>query len=213
MFCCFRKNIKVQPIEVVDEPIDNVIVERLKKAEKVIFGRLFNYPILNLPNSIKTVVFQGNDYNHPLDSLPVGVNSLTLNANYNQPLDYLPSSLSILKFQETSIFSHRLDNLPQSLKILEIPLIYNHSIDSLPDNIEELRIGVKVLANDEFAYIPESFAISENEDTELFSAHIRKLPANLKKLYIYGNYPHLMELKRNYGDKIVPIIQLTYILK
>lgn len=204
MFSCFKRKTHVTPIEYIEDPIDSEYLEKLKQSKKLVFGTYFNYPIMNLPNSIESIKIIGGPFNHSIDNLPSGLKELTLNNKYNQPLDYLPPSLQILKFMSFSIFSHRLDNLPNSLKLLEIPILYNHDINNLPDSIEELRIGVKTMANDENFYFPESL---ENEN--LFNKHIKKIPTNLKKLFIFSNYEHLQELQQKFGNKIISISKET----
>ncbi len=209
MFCCSRNNIPIQPAEIIE---DNSGFQNIR-SNNIIFGQNFNAPIMNLPNSILSIKFYGGDFNYPLDNLPNSVKELTLNSRYNQPLDYLPYGLETLKFQECSVFSHRLDNLPKSLKILEIPIIYNHPINNIPDSIEELRIGVKLLKNTEYIYFPETLSVSENNEIELFSEYLTKLPSKIKRVYIFSNYPHLSKLKENYGMIIYPISRETYVTK
>lgn len=207
MFCCFKKKNKIIPTEIIGTPLNNEIIDRIKNTKKIIFTQYFNYPIFNLPSSIESIKFEGYSFNHAIDNLPNNLKELSLSSGYNQPLDYLPYGLETLKFLCGSIFSHRLDNLPHSIKILEIPLLYNHPIDNLPENIEEIRIGVKVMSNDISNYFPEMFSITSNQEIEFFNKHIRKLPSKLKKLFIFGNYEHLQELKNNFGDRIIPISQ------
>lgn len=206
MFSCFRKKTKISPSEYVDGPIDNEIVEKMKQTNKVIFGNEFNYPVINLPNSITTIRFSGGSFNHSLDNLPVGIKELTLNSRFNQPLDYLPYGLEVLKFQSGSIFSHSLDNLPLTIKIVEIPLLYNHEINCLPKSVEQLRIGVKVMLNDDNIFLPEiSNMTSYYDEIEYFNKPIKKIPENLKKLYIFPEYDFINDLLEKYGDKVVVI--------
>ena len=205
MFSCFCKKTKISPSEYVDGPIDNEIVERMKQTNKVIFGNEFNYPVINLPNSITTIRFSGGSFNHSLDNLPVGIKELTLNSRFNQPLDYLPYGLEVLKFQSGSIFSHSLDNLPLTIKILEIPLLYNHEINCLPNSVEQLRIGVKVMLNDDNILFPESSHFDNEENIQYFDKQIRKIPEKLKNLYIFPDYNYLNDLQEKYGNKVVVI--------
>ena len=208
MFCCFKKNSKVSPMQFIDEPLNNEITEKLKQSQKVVFGDNFNYPLINLPNSINYIKFNGKYFNHSLDNLPNSLIELCLNDKFNQPLDYLPYGLKILKFRQGSIFSHTLDNLPNSIKILEIPILYNHEINCLPDSIEDLRIGVKTMINDDNIFYREYC----NEDNiEYFNKPITKLPVNLKRLIIFPEYIHLEKLKKEYKNKIIVISRDTFL--
>ncbi len=203
MFCCFRKKNLIIPTEFIDEPLNDEIIRRLKNVKRIDFGVNFNCPIMNLPNSVESIMFHGGSFNYSIDNLPNNLKVLFLCSRYNQPLDYLPHGLEILMFQCGSIYSHRLDNLPASLKVLEIPIIYNHEIDCLPDSIEDLRIGVKVASNDENMYIKETISFCNEGDGILFNKRIKKFPANLKKLIIFSDYEFLDELIQKLGNKVV----------
>jgi len=211
MLNCFRKNVKVKPVEFIEEEINDKIFERIKNDKKIIFGPYYNSPIANLPNAVESISFYGGSFNYPIDNLPNNLKSLTLNSRFNQPVDFLPQGLEVLKFLCGSIFSHRLDNLPNTLKILEIPLKYNQDINCIPDSIQELRIGVKTMANDENLFYPEVSSICSEDDMINFDKHIKKIPGRLKKLFIFPKYEFIDELKEKLGDKVVVISKETYL--
>jgi len=79
MFSCFRKNVKVKPVEFIEEEINDEIFERIKNDKKIIFGPYYNSPIANLPNAVESISFYGGSFNYPIDNLPNNLKSLTLN--------------------------------------------------------------------------------------------------------------------------------------
>jgi len=212
MFCCSKKSNtiitrgrRIYPDEIlrVESMINSDIIENAKKCKKIIFTYEYNFPIINIPNGIESIQIDSTCFQQSLDSLHNGLKELNLNAGYNQPLDYLPNGLEILKFQSGSIYSHCLDNLPNTLKILEIPILHNKPINSLPDSIEELRIGVKQMGNDENHFYQEGVSIfGGNKELMFFSEKIVKLPANIQRVFIFGDYIHLNDLIKKFGDKI-----------
>ena len=209
MLSCFRRK-TITPVEYIDYTIDEDLTEKLKNTKKVVFGPEFNEPICNLPNTIESVNIYNKYFNYSLDNLPNGLKELVLNQRYNQPLDFLPSELQFLKFSLGSIFSHSLDNLPQQLKLLEIPYLYNQEINCLPDSIEEIRIGIKTMKNDDSIYYLEStYAVWD--DVQFFNKKIKKLPNNLKRLFIFNEYPYIDELKEMLGDRLRIILGDTRI--
>jgi len=213
MLSCFRKKNIVSPIESINEPINGGTIERIKNVKKLEFCN-FNYPVINLPNSIESIDFcYSNGFNHSLDNLPIGLKELVLNSRFNQPLDYLPHGLEILKFQTGSIFTHYLNNLPNTLKILEIPLLYNQEINNLPECLQELRIGVKIMKNDDVCYLPEGFDYCANDTIIFFDKKIKNLPKNLKKVFVFDEYMHIADLKQKLGGKLYIISKETYIKK
>lgn len=139
-----------------DETIMNLIKEKKKVkltneinrlldflpygVEELSIGSAFNYPIDNLPASLKYLeISKYGDvgyccFNQKLDYLPVSLEKLTLyycnNGKYEQNIDNLPSNLKNLVIHNHIYLptsgGQILDNLPESIEIL---LLYNYNFD------------------------------------------------------------------------------------
>jgi hypothetical protein len=131
----------------------------------------YDHPIGNLPSTIKSLHLEMNQYihndgktqcyEHPLDSLPVNLEILSLSATFNGNLDFLPIGLLQLELNDSC--SSSLDNLPCNLYCL----MFN-SRNDMP--LFHLPRSLKILI------------LSENYQTEL-----KNLP-DLKTLYIGCDY-------------------------
>ena len=134
-------------------------------VEVLLLGLDFNYPVDNLPSTIKKIKF-GINFNHPINNLPNGVVKIKFEriSFFNHPIDFLPSSLEFLEL--SSSFNHPLTNLPNSLKYLRIGKAFDHDLNNLPDSLEKL-----ILPN---TYLRE----------------IKNFPKNLKKIVISKEYPY-----------------------
>ena len=72
-------------------------------------------------------------FNQPVDNLPNSLKSLTFGSNFNQPLNNIPDSVSYLELGRQ--YSHKITKFPSSLKKIKIPDINNYYY-SFPNNIE-----------------------------------------------------------------------------
>jgi len=89
-----------------------------------------------------------------------------------------------------SYFSKTFRNIPNSVKELLIPKSYRENIDNLPDSIEILRFSIGI--NGYYRH-------------DIFDQEIKKLPKNLKKLYIYKEYKFIESLRKKLGDILVEL--------
>ena len=92
-----------------------------KKYKYVVNSITFREELKKIMNyGIHIVGIVLEDYNDEIDELPQSLKSLTINGNnFNQSFDKLPQSLKLLNIWGDN-FNQSLDQLPQSLKILTI---------------------------------------------------------------------------------------------
>jgi hypothetical protein len=90
----------------------------------ITFGKNFNQPIDNLPNSIKYLDFDfGSKFNQRIDNLPNNLTHLKLEEEFNQPISNLPLRLKKIdifncKFKK-SIKERLLDVIPINCIIID----------------------------------------------------------------------------------------------
>ena len=94
---------------------------------------------LNLANTKLKKINLSDEFNKPLDNLPITLEELYIKYKFNLLLDNLPANLKVLSFTEFSNFNFPLDNLPTSLKILVIGKKFNHPLDKLPESLIRLN--------------------------------------------------------------------------
>ena len=115
-------------------------IRRILSLEKRIqFGKMFNQPIDNLPNSITHIKFVWDSaFNQPLDNLPMSLKSLVFNgkSKFNYPLDNLPEFLEHL--ETGSSFNHPIDNLPSSLITIKFGNNLNQSVNNIPRTVKNI---------------------------------------------------------------------------
>ena len=175
--------------------------------EELYLGYLFNRPMNNLPKSLRKLVLSYY-FNKPLDNLPCNLKELIVNDVSNYPLDMLPHGLEVLRFKGGSIYRHSLDYLPCTIRILDIPINYDMDLNNLPDSVEEMYIGVKedftksFMRNRRFEVIKE---ISSRSSPLFKTRRINKLPAKLKKLYVFSEYDYIDELKNKLGSRVIVV--------
>jgi len=161
-----------------DEPIMNLIKEKKKVTltneidrpldflpygiEELRIGGAFNYPIDNLPSSLKYLeISKFGDmgyccFNQTLDYLPIGLEQLRLcycdNGYYNKSLDNLPSNLKIffihnLKYLTTSTENSiipTLSNLPESIEVLQLNnYAFDLNLQVLPSKLKTFDWGFR----------------------------------------------------------------------
>jgi hypothetical protein len=117
------------------KPYEDVrLMWAINKFKKVVY--ICNDPIDWLPEGIRVLMIESNDFNHPLNNLPSTLESLTLRSlgyrynmginGFKQPLDNLPNSLRYLSLRELRDYHHELNNLPANLEYLELFIIYSN---------------------------------------------------------------------------------------
>lgn len=161
-----------------DEKIINLIIEKKKVRltnefdkpldflpygiEELYIGSAFNYPIDNLPSSLKFLkISKYGDmgyccFNQSLDYLPIGLEELRLyycdNGYYNKQLDNLPSSLKILFIHNLKYLTaspehttiQTLNNLPDSLEVLQLNNYnFDLNIQVLPSKLKTFDLGFR----------------------------------------------------------------------
>lgn len=173
-------------------------------------GDFFNRPIDRLPLTLRKLILS-KKFNQLINNLPDNLEKLVINSSYDLPIDFLPVGLKKLKFGNGSVFSQSLDNLPQ-LDKLQIPIQYPKEINNLPDSIKQLSIGVFWFYGKRFCLdepINSSISIAAfhfphlENSIHLFDNKIKRFPANLDKLFIFGKYKYNDELSSQLGDKLV----------
>ena len=117
--------------------------------------RNYDGEINNLPQSLKSLVISGDNFNQPLDKLPPHLKILKISrlldtenylswSTFNRSIDKLPQTLKSLTINGHS-FNQSTDKLPQTLKSLKISGSdcrgqFNISIDNLPQSLKLLNI-------------------------------------------------------------------------
>jgi hypothetical protein len=139
-----------------DYPIDN-LPESLKTLN--IVSSCFNQPLDNLPKNLLHLKTYGVYYNQIIKNLPEKLETLEIRSyKFNQPLDNLPNSLAILKM-DCENFNHPLDSLPNNMQSLSIVSnSFNQMVNSLPKTLKGLEIGSPLFANS-IDYLPNTLRI------------------------------------------------------
>lgn len=167
---------------------------------KLVFGRKFNQPLGDLPNSIKEIdMSKSNQFNYSLDNLPSNLLILKLSLNYSEPLNNLPESLEYLELgseynkplenlpsglktlRMSGRFNQPLRNLPNQLTVLELSDCYDQTISELPLNLKSLRMCFNISRPELTETLPSNLEILTvfNYRTKL---HIEFIPSSLKKI-------------------------------
>lgn len=162
-------------------------------------GNQFNHPLGELPLGLKRVTL-GNQFNQPLDllplgqthQLPLGLTHLTLGHNFNQTLDSLPPSLTHLSLNVR--FNQRLDHLPPRLCQLTFHYhsCFNHRLDRLPSSLTHLKLGCH------FQQPLEALPVSLRHlevNGEKYDQPLEHLPASLESFRMFdgGDLHHTLE--------------------
>lgn len=160
--------------------------------------------LLNLPESLEELYYQGSSDINPITNLPNGLKILQFGYLFNHPLgyidpdgnviSYLPPKLEVLQFfcdwdsdefRYESLFEHSINGfLPDSIKYLGLSDKFNLPIDKYPSNLEILRFGYNFNQNVE--NLPET--LIELEFGLHFNQRIDNLPKGLKKLILFGDF-------------------------
>lgn len=145
---------KVRLTNEIDRPLDFLPYG----IEELFIGSAFNYPIDNLPASLKYLeISKYSDvgyccFNQKLDYLPVCLEELRLyycnNGEYEQYIDNLPSNLKILFIRNHKYFPKSaiqiLGNLPESIELLHL---HNYNFDCnlqiLPSKLKIFEVEFK----------------------------------------------------------------------
>ena len=127
--CSFRYNF--------NDKLTKEHIEIIKKCETVVFKCKFNQSLDNLPNNVKQVSIQNNDYNKDLNNLPISLTFLIIECNhFSGDISFLPENLKVLFFK-TKITNKQIENLP---KLRYLCTYFSEDIKNLPDSIEYLKI-------------------------------------------------------------------------
>lgn len=146
---------KVRLTNEIDRPLDFLPYG----IEELSIGSAFNYPIDNLPASLKYLeISKFGDmgyccFNQKLDYLPVGLEELRLyycnNGAYEQCIDNLPSNLKILFIHNHKYFSATsscqiLGNLPESIEVLQLHNYdFDYNLQVLPSKLKNFEAGFR----------------------------------------------------------------------
>lgn len=113
---------------------DERLLQALQKYQKVVY--INNEPIDWLPEGVRVLMIESNNFNHSLDNLPSTLEALTIRAmgylydigvcNFKHPLDRLPHGLRYLCLCDLRDYHHELNNLPSTLEYLEIFISYSN---------------------------------------------------------------------------------------
>ncbi len=113
-----------------------------KNIATLIFGKNFNQPLCNLPESLLSIeirCFSGIDsFNQSVDNLPRGFRSLYLGHAFNKYVNKLPAGLNSLSLG--NCFNQTVNKLPSTLEYLTLGHNFNRAIDNLP-NLTNLELG------------------------------------------------------------------------
>lgn len=178
----------------IDIPLDNL---NLYNLEHLILGDCYNYPLDNLPNKLKKIIFTPySQFYQPLDNLPNSLTDLTLGLMFNHPLDNLPQTLTHLTLGD--YYNQPLNNLPQNLTHLILGYNYKQSIDNLPPNLIHLTLGYsfnKPITNlpptlthlriNTFFRNNNSILIYSDLPNDLNDIFLTGIPDNITHLYLY----------------------------
>lgn len=130
-----------------NKPLNDDIINEIKKYKIIKFGEKFNQNVNNLPYGI-THLFFGENFNQPVDFLPHSITHLYFGRNFNQKIDNLPPNLQSIyffdDFEELNpmCFICDLVSLPNSLKKIYISSSYleqNNSVVNLPQNCKMIH--------------------------------------------------------------------------
>lgn len=152
--------------------------------EKVSFGKNFNLPIDNLPDTINSISFSYS-FNKSINKLPNNLSFLSFGACYNKAIFCLPENLTILSFGD--LFNNNLI-IPPNLKELYFGLDFNREIISFPKSLKKLHFGARY---------NQPLHLTENLDElriYILYNHNIILPRSLKKLIIWGFLGDKIEL-------------------
>jgi len=118
-------------------------IDKLEKYNGIEFADEYNQPVDNLPINIKFLFF-GIDFNQSLDNLPSGIEKIYFanNSKFSQPVDFLPAGLKEIRFGYN--YNIPLDNLPVSLEKLLVPYFYKHSMVNFPTNLKKILIPIRL---------------------------------------------------------------------
>lgn len=137
-----------------NEPLDERLLQCIKKYRNVSFGEYFNQKLDDLPNNLIGICFGLNStFNKPLDYLPETVAYIGLGRDFNHSLANLPHNLKRLEFSIYSEFDKSLDLLPNSVEEIKLSDNYNTKINKFPSNLKVLKLGKKY--NHELDNLPE----------------------------------------------------------
>ncbi len=198
---------------------------------KLLFGKYFNQPLTNLPNSIQEIdISRSQEFNYPLYNLPSNLSVLKLSINYSQKLDNLPESLKNLELgfeynkplenlpsglttlKTTGRFNQPLINLPNQLKNLELSDCYEQTISDLPLSLKSLLICFNVSRPELIEPLPKNleiltvFNFRNNLQLEFIPNSLKKIIATnsiiTNKEELEEKLPGLeIEYKEIYGDE------------
>ncbi len=194
--------------------VSNVSVDNL--PESLIYLKLgahnnytidnFNLPIDNLPISIKKLEL-GSKFNHPINNLPNGLEELQLGENFNLPIDNLPSTLQKLELGEN--FNQSINNLPINLGLLILGKNFNQPISNLNPNLKVLKLGCNF--NQQITSLPNSLeSITFNS---YYTQPLDNLPEKLKTIYINIYYYRNFDENQLTDDRLVTIHYKTGLKK
>ena len=177
------------------------------------FGKFFNQRVDNLPPTITHLIF-GEYFEQPVDHLPVSLKYLKFGESFKEKVDHLPPNVKLLKFGD--FFNQSLSNIPPSVEVIYTgfnysqPLIglpeglkfitignnYRHSIQELPDSVEVIALGY--FKGEELE--GKRQVIRKYYWCLVKCEIIKKLPKNLKYLYMNENYDNFDQIVEDFKN-------------
>jgi hypothetical protein len=138
------------------------------RIENIYCLKPFNKSLDGLNNYVKKISIDSPDFSYPLLNLPNGLRSLTIVSSvYNEELDMLPDSIEYLALY-TPLYDKNLSNLPNGIKTLVIKYIKssNNTNIILPTGLKSLIIKKEYLSM--IGYIPENVQVEKITDKNTY---------------------------------------------
>lgn len=136
--------------------IKNIIINIPENIKKIIFNGWFNIDIQNYLHSTINLLSFGFSYNLPIDNLPSKLNKLILGSSFNQNVSNLPLELKMIIFGNN--FNQQIDMLPESITYIYLCGDFNHSVNNLPSKLEKITL-IGTAFNRSIDSLPDSVKI------------------------------------------------------
>ena len=159
----------------------------------LIFGDCFEQSVDHLPISLEYLYF-GKFFKERVDNLPPNVKFLRFDDFFNQSLQNIPPSVEVIYTGFN--YSQPLVGLPNGLKFITIGNNYRYSIQELPDSVEVIALGYFKGEQTE----GKRPAIRKYYWCLVTSEDIKKLPKNLKYLYMNEKYDGFDQIVKKFPN-------------
>jgi hypothetical protein len=158
----------------------------------------------NLPNTLKRLIIDCKEFNHPLELSYTNLEELLISSlNFSQPLNIynLPSSLKVLHIYSNK-FNESLDCLPNNIHTIFINSTnMTQLLTNLPNSLIKLTLKSINPSIHDLSFLPNSLQTLELDfgldSTILNKMNLNYLPASLQKLYLFNYWGDLNHLPNN----------------